>query len=137
MHSTLIQIRFSDIDTLNHINNAKFPTFMEIGRIQYFKDVVAGTHNWKDTGVLVANYTMDFKIPIYLNDVLSIETEVTALGTKSLTFSYRFVVEGDSGPIVKATGTSVMVCFHYIDQRSIPVPDLWRERINAYQGSDF
>jgi acyl-CoA thioester hydrolase len=137
MHRTPIQIRFSDIDILNHINNAKFPSFMEIGRIQYFQDTISNQHNWKETGVIVANYTMDFRIPIYLNDRLFIETEVTAIGTKSITFAYRFVVEGDAGPILKATGTSVLVCFHYIENRSMEVPALWRNGINRFQNSNF
>ena len=137
MHRSPIQIRFSDIDILNHINNAKFPSFMEIGRMKYFQDAISNHHNWKETGVIVANYTMDFRIPIYLNDQLFIETEVTAIGTKSITFAYRFIVEGDAGPIVKATGTSVLVCFHYIENRSMEVPSLWRNRINAFQNSNF
>jgi len=137
MHRTPIQIRFSDIDILNHINNAKFPSFMEIGRIQYFKDAISSQHNWKETGVIVANYTMDFRIPIYLNDRLFIETEVTAIGTKSITFAYKFIVEGDAGDIVKATGTSVLVCFHYIENRSMEVPALWRNGINRVQNTNF
>lgn len=137
MHRTPIQIRFSDIDILNHINNAKFPSFMEIGRIQYFQDAISNQHDWKETGVIVANYTMDFRIPIYLNDRLFIETEVTAIGNKSITFAYRFVVEGDAGAIVKATGTSVLVCFHYIENRSMEVPALWRNGINRFQNSNF
>lgn len=137
MHRTSIQIRFSDIDILNHINNAKFPSFMEIGRMQYFQDAISKQHNWKETGVIVANYTMDFRIPIYLSDRLFIETEVTAIGTKSITFIYRFFVEGDTGPILKATGTSVIVCFHYLENRSMEVPSHWRDGINTFQNTNF
>ena len=110
---------------------------MEIGRIQYFQDAISNQHNWKETGVIVANYTMDFRIPIYLNDRLFIETEVTAIGTKSITFAYRFIVDGDAGDIVKATGSSVLVCFHYIENRSMEVPALWRNGINLFQNSNF
>lgn len=137
MHRTSIQIRFSDIDILNHINNAKFPSFMEIGRMQYFQDAISKQHNWKETGVIVANYTMDFRIPIYLSDRLFIETEVTAIGIKSITFIYRFIVEGDTGPILKATGTSVIVCFHYLENRSMEVPSHWRDGINTFQNTNF
>jgi len=133
IHRTEVQLRFSDIDMLMHVNNAKFPTFMELSRIQYFNDIIAPRHNWKETGLVVANYTMDFKIPIYFTDKLYIETEVTAIGNKSMTIIYRFIVEGDAGPILKATGSSVMVCFDYINHISAPVPDLWREKVNAFQ----
>lgn len=133
IHRTEVQLRFSDIDMLMHVNNAKFPTFMELSRIQYFNDIIAPRHNWKETGLIVANYTMDFKIPIYFTDKLYIETEVTAIGNKSMTIIYRFMVEGDAGPILKATGSSVMVCFDYIKHISSPIPELWREKVNAFQ----
>ncbi len=137
IHRTEVQLRFSDIDMLMHVNNAKFPTFMELSRIKYFNDIIAPRHNWKETGLIVASYSMDFKIPIYFTDQLYIETEVTAIGTKSMTIIYRFIVEGDTGPILKATGSSVMVCFDYIKHVSTPVPDLWREKVNGFQESNF
>jgi acyl-CoA thioester hydrolase len=80
---------------------------------------------------------MDFKIPIYFTDQLYIETEVTAIGNKSITIIYRFIVEGDSGPIIKATGSSVMVCFDYIKHISLLIPELWRNKINDFQQSNF
>jgi acyl-CoA thioester hydrolase len=137
IHRTEVQLRFSDIDMLMHVNNAKFPTFMEISRIQYFSDIIAPRHNWKETGLIVASYSMDFKIPIYFTDQLYIETEVTAIGSKSITIIYRFIVEGDSGQIIKATGSSVMVCFDYIKHISLLIPELWRNKINDFQQSNF
>jgi acyl-CoA thioester hydrolase len=137
IHRTEVQLRFSDIDMLMHVNNAKFPTFMELSRIQYFSDIIAPRHNWKETGLIVASYSMDFKIPIYFTDQLYVETEVTAIGNKSMTIIYRFIVEGDTGPILKAMGSSVMVCFDYLKNVSAPVPDLWREKVNEFQESNF
>jgi len=132
-HITAIQIRFSDVDMLQHINNAKFATYMELSRIKFFDDIISSGHNWREVGIIVAAYAVEFMAPIYYNDVLSIETSITEIGTKSFKIGYRFVVDSETGPILKATGTTTMVCFHYIDNKSIEVPKEWREKINSFQ----
>jgi acyl-CoA thioester hydrolase len=132
-HRTPIQLRFSDIDMLKHVNNGKFPTFMETARIAFFNDIVAPKHEWKETGMIVARIELDFKAPIYLHDELVVETYVSSIGSKSIVFEYNFIVHGDAGPMLKATGKTVMVCFHYIENRSLIVPEDWRTKINVYQ----
>ena len=74
IHTTSIQLRFSDIDMLKHVNNGKFPTFMETARIAFFNDVVAPKNESQETGMIVARIEVDFKSPIYLHDKLVVET---------------------------------------------------------------
>ena len=133
IHRTPIQLRFSDIDMLKHVNNGKFPTFMETARIAFFNDIVAPKHEWQETGMIVARIEVDFKSPIFLHDTLVVETRVSLIGTKSMVFDYDFIVMNDSGQTLKATGKTVMVCYHYIENRSLIVPDDWRRKINLYQ----
>jgi len=136
-HRTQIQLRFSDVDMLQHVNNAKFPTYMELGRIGYFDDIIAFGHNWRELGIIVAAYGVQFLLPIYYTDKLFIETEVESMGNKSFNIIYRFVVESDTGPIIKATGNSVMVCFHYVENRSVPIPQAWKDKVNEFQQTSF
>ena len=42
-HVTPIQIRFVDIDRLDHVNNACYLNFFELGRVKYFNLVL---HHW-------------------------------------------------------------------------------------------
>lgn len=137
VHKTKIQLRFSDIDMLRHVNNAKFATFMETARMQYYRDLVPQQHDWNEIGLIIARLESDFKIPVFLNDDFYVETWVSAIGSKSVTFDYRFMVDTDTGSIIKATGKSVVVCFHYKQETSIPVPQLWKDKINEFQGSNF
>jgi acyl-CoA thioester hydrolase len=132
-HRTPIQLRFSDIDMLKHVNNGKFPTFMETARIAFFNEVVAPKHEWQETGMIVARIELDFKAPIFFHDTLVVETRVSAIGTKSMVFDYDFIVLNDSEQTPKATGKTIMVCYHYTENRSLIVPEDWRTKINLYQ----
>ena len=136
-HRTEIQLRFSDCDMLQHVNNAKYPTFMEVARVQYVNDVVEPFRSWDETGIMLAAYTMDFKIPVYYTDKLFVDTYITSIGTKSFKMEYDFVVETDTGEIIKAHGTTVMVYYHYKNLQTLPVPALWREMINKYHNTNF
>jgi acyl-CoA thioester hydrolase len=136
-HQTKIQLRFSDFDVLRHVNNAKYATFMENARIDFFQDVIAPHHDWKEVGILIARLEFDFKIPVLMTDELIVLSHVSAIGTKSLTFDHQFTVNGDSGILLKATGSSVAVCYDYARNNSMVVPPLWRQRINEYQGTEL
>jgi len=136
-HRTKIQVRFADCDMLQHVNNALYPTYMEIARVKYVNEVVEPFKSWDKTGIMLAAYTMDFKIPVYLNDRLFVDTCVTRIGNKSFTMEYDFVVETDTGEVIKAHGTTVLVYYHYKDLVSLPVPEFWKEQVNKFQGSSF
>lgn len=133
-HQTPIQLRFSDIDVLGHVNNARFATFMEVARVKYFNEVTRGIIDWKKLGFLLARVETDFLMPVFFQDVLTVHTHVSHIGTKSFTMEYEFRVEGDAGSIVKARGKSVQVAYSFESESSVPVPEIWLERIRAYHG---
>jgi acyl-CoA thioester hydrolase len=110
---------------------------MENARVDYFNEIIAPGHNWEETGILIARLEFDFKIPVLMTDTLYVETHISSIGTKSIVFDHDFIVNGDAGPLLKAKGKSITVCYHYKNQQSIHVPQHWRERINKFQQTSF
>src|SRR5690348_10070634 len=92
-HKTLMQIRFKDLDALNHVNNANHLTYFEMARIKYFDEVVNEKVNWLEKGVILARITVDYKIPIHFKDQVFVYTKCTRLGNKSFDFAYSIVKE--------------------------------------------
>ena len=125
------EIRFSDIDAMGHVNNAVYFSYFEQARISYFRQLVGGQWNWKQYGVLVARNEIDYKLPILLQDRITIHIDVESMGIKSFTLNYR--IERADG-ILCASGRSVMVCFDHQAGTSIAIPEQWKtqlaERIN-------
>lgn len=136
-HSTNIQIRFADCDMLGHVNNAKFATYMEIARVQMVEDWIETAKDWSETGILLASITINFLSPILLNDKLRIDSCVSSIGNKSFKMDYDFVVDSPEGDFIKASGSTILVYFHYQKKVTIPVPDEWRQKINLLQETDF
>jgi acyl-CoA thioester hydrolase len=133
-HKTPIQIRFKDMDALNHVNNANHITYFELARVKYFDDVVSEEVNWSEKGIILASISVQYKIPVLLKDKISVYTKCTRLGNKSFDLTYSLVKEMNEKEIELATGSSVQVCFDYRNQATTPIPESWRKKVNAFEG---
>jgi acyl-CoA thioester hydrolase len=120
------EIRFSDIDAMGHVNNAVYFSYFEQSRINYFRQLIGGQWNWKQFGVLVARNEIDYKIPVLLQDRITIHVGVESMGVKSFTMSYR-ILRADGA--LCASGRSVMVCFDHAAGQSIGIPEAWRQKM--------
>ncbi len=135
-HKAPIQIRFADTDMLGHVNNANYLTYMELARMSYFNEVVNDAVDWSKEGVILAKSVIDYRRPILLEDQLHVHLCVDHISSKSFNFSYRFVVTKNGEETVYAEGSTIMVCFDYEFNKSIVMPDKWKERIKKYEGME-
>ena len=120
---------------MGHVNNANHFTYFELARMQYFDEVVAETINWEEQGIILAHMEIDYKKPILLHDHVLVYARVSKLGTKSFDFEYCIVVENDNAIEIVATGKSVQVCFNYLSNQTVLVPELWRAKVEAYESA--
>lgn len=133
-YHTPITVRFADLDALGHVNNAKYLTYIEQGRVLYVRDVCAWTGGWETFGMILAKVTLDYQLPLRWNDQVGVYTRCERLGGKSFDLSYVIQRENpDSPPDIAATATTVMVAYDYRNDQTIPIPDSWRESILAYE----
>jgi acyl-CoA thioester hydrolase len=49
---TPVQIRFADVDKLGHVNNAVYLSYIEVARMDFFKEA-GGKIDWNKKGVIV------------------------------------------------------------------------------------
>ena len=128
-----IEVRFRDMDALGHVNNAVYLTYIENARIGYLREVL-GIESLDDLLVIVAKVNIDFRSRATLGESLEVGTRVSRIGTKS--FDVEHEIQGPDGRLV-ARAETTLVTFDYRGDSTMPVPDLWRERIEAYEARDF
>jgi acyl-CoA thioester hydrolase len=131
-----LQIRYGDLDPQWHVNNAHTVTLIETGRSAYL--VHLGLWDGQDfnaLGLIVADVHVSYLAPIGLQQKVQVGVRVARLGNKSLTFKYA-LEDCDSGKIL-ATAETIMVAFDYATHQSMAVPDEWRQKIKAFEGSDL
>jgi len=133
-HRTQLQIRFRDTDRLGHVNNAVYLSYFEQGRIELFNELLGLEINWNEQGLILANAHVDFLQPVHLEDKIVVELSVVRLGTKSFEIGYRIVRLGEPETDM-ARGSTVLVCFDYVENHSIAIPGPWREALEAFMAS--
>lgn len=128
-YSTEIQIRFNDIDLAGHVYNAKYQEFFDLGRVDYFKEILGNLISWTEIGLVIASVKLDYKVPVYLEDEIKVVSHVTAIGDKSLEMYQQIFKNKQPEPV--ATAKTIMVCYDMQNKESIKIPDLWRENFKA------
>ena len=127
-----IEVRFSDIDTFGHVNNARYLTYMEQARIGYFRHLgLWWPQDAPETGLILANAQVTFLQPILLEHQVKIGVRIPRLGNKSFPLHYR-LEDANSGEVF-ATGETVQVCYDYRARQTIPIPASWRQVIAAFE----
>lgn len=129
----LQEVTFSDLDAFGHVNNAVYLTYLENARIGYMREVL-GIESLEDLLVIVAKVNIDFRSRASLGEVLEIGARVSRIGTKSFDLDHE--VRGPDARLVAAASTT-LVTFDYRGDTTMPVPELWRERIESFEAKDF
>jgi acyl-CoA thioester hydrolase len=127
------EVTFRDLDVFGHVNNAVYLTYIENARIGYMRDVL-GVESPEDLLVIVAKVNIDFRSRASLGEVLEIGARVSRIGTKSFDLDHE--VRGPDARLV-AVASTTLVTFDYRGDTTMPVPDLWRERIQSFEAKDF
>lgn len=128
---TSIMVRFFDVDMMGHANNAIYFSYMEQGRILYFDDILRIDRRSNEVSVILADAACSYKAPLFYKDMVDVWVRVAKLGNKSFAQEYRLLRQSDE--LLVATGQTVTVAYSYAEERSVPLPDAWRERITAYE----
>jgi acyl-CoA thioester hydrolase len=127
------EVTFRDLDVFGHVNNAVYLTYLENARIGYMREVLS-IESLEDLLVILATVRIDFRSRASLGEVLEIGARVSRIGTKS--FDLNHDVRGPDARLV-AVASTTLVTFDYRGDTTMPVPDLWRERIQSFEAKDF
>jgi acyl-CoA thioester hydrolase len=127
------EVTFRDLDVFGHVNNAVYLTYLENARIGYLREVLS-IESFEDLLVILAKVRIDFRSRASLGEVLEIGARVSRIGTKSFDLDHE--VRGPDGRLV-AVASTTLVTFDYRGDTTMPVPDLWRERIESFEAKDF
>ncbi|NPA06315.1 MAG: acyl-CoA thioesterase [Chloroflexi bacterium] len=124
----VVQVRYGDLDTLGHANNAVYLSYLEMGRVAYLRQRLAVDHPGGYSFV-VARVEIDYLRPAFLGDLIAVALKPVHVGRSSFTYGYC-LYHGETGqPIAQAR--SVQVYWDARAGRSHPLPDSWRTALEA------
>lgn len=127
-----IDVRYGDLDSQGHVNNARYLTYIEQARVAYLVELglFDGRH-FDQMPVIVADIHISYLTQIEFNQTVDTKVRVTRIGNKSITFEE--VITNLAGDIVFARAEVIVVAYDYLEKKSIPVPVEWRKRISDFE----
>ncbi len=123
------KVRWSDMDAFCHVNNARYFTYFEMGRIHIFEQYIE--NNWQEApvGPVLASVTCNFRAPVVYPATLEIGTVLTRLGNKSFDLTHQ-IYFADTERIA-ADGKSVIVWIDRASGQSIIIDNTFREKLSS------
>ncbi len=130
-----LEIRYGDLDAQRHVNNARYFTYMEQGRVRYFQHLgLWDGRDFDDVGIILLEINCTFKAPMYYGQAVRLGVRTVRLGNKSIEMEHRFEDQGTGA--VLAEGRATLVSYDYHRNRSRPIPESWRAAIAQFEGLD-
>jgi acyl-CoA thioester hydrolase len=120
-----IQVRFTDLDVLGHVNNNIYLSYFEMARVHYFKELLGIDWDWKKHTVVLAKNEVEYLQPVLLSHEPEVSMFTEHIGSKSFTLGYELKVNG----IIFAKGRSVLVAFDGEKGTSMEIPLKMKEAL--------
>jgi len=124
------RVPFSDVDMLQHVNNAAYIVWAESARCLYLSEVLEAPLDGAP-GVILARQEFTYERPLDYREQVAVGCRVARMGTKSFEFAYEIWSETHGQRA--AHGMTAMVVYDYRTKSTQPVPERWRQVIAAYE----
>lgn len=123
--TTPIQKRFADIDSFQHVNNVSQQMYFDVGKLDYYDKILGEEVLLGHLRIVTVATSTSYIGQVRFTDSVRVTTTCEKIGTKSITLLQRLM----AGDEVRSESRSVMAAFDFEEQRAVPVPDSWRERL--------
>ena len=117
---TKISVQWGEMDAFSHVNNVMYIRWCETARISLFREIWGETGiNMKEildgngVGPILANFNINYKLPLTYPDEVTIHTNVSQIGNTSFKLN-QALFSKKSGNTLVADATSVVVMVNYI-----------------------
>ena len=116
------RVRFRDCDSMGHMNNAVYSTFLEEARI----DALGGLADF-----ILARVEIDFRAELRAGDEVEVRTRCSRIGTKSIELEHELRIDGR----LAAQAKSVLVGYDYERGHSVALSEDLKERFSGSRAS--
>lgn len=122
-----VELRFADVDAMNHVNNAVYVTFLELARLRLWQQRLGFSGSAREIPIIVARVSVDYRSPVGLEDRVVIGLGVKEIGRTSFTLAYRIEASGR----LAAEAETVQVLYDYALRKPLPIAAELRKKLAA------
>ena len=124
-----IEVRFTDVDSDNHVNHLAVAEWIAHARVTMIDEKVkqSGLNLLSDINYVLVKLSIDFREQVVYPNFIEVQGKILRIGTKSLTTQYSIYIPG-ALPKIVATAECVSVFVDATNSRKgIEIPDELRK----------
>ena len=122
-HTTTHRLRFSDNDSVGHVNNAVYAVMFEAGRTELM-DAAGVFVRGGELAAVIVRLEIDFKREMSWPGDVEVHSAIARFGSKSVHIRQRTFSAG----LLTAEGISVLALIDRQTRRAVPLDDAIRAR---------
>ena len=131
------RVRYEEVDAQGVVGNATWLNLLQLGRIEYLRylGILLEGGNRIPVQAVVRQAAIEYLAPARFDDPLSIKVRTAYLGTRSSRLEY--IVDNVETRLRCVVGQTVLVCLEMATFRSMPWPQVWRDRVAEFEGENL
>ena len=135
--SARTRVGFSDTDAQGIVYYGRYLPYFDLARVEYHRQLGLLGMEIGGEGVefVMRACTIEYLAPAVFDDLLEIFVRLSRIGKTSVTYecaAYR--VEDDK---LMVTSQQTLVLVDLEERRAVPIPEVYRERVRAFEGDDL
>ena len=131
--ASLTRVGFSDTDAQGIVYYGRYLPYFDAARVEYHRHLVMLRLDIGGEFVMRAS-NIEYFAPARFDDLLEVFIRVSRIGRTSATYEMCAYRVDDDALMVTATQTLVLVDPN--ERKALPIPDIVREAIRAFEGDD-
>ena len=121
--------RWRDMDAIGHINNETILSYFEDVRVRYLSSLSIDISSQSESNsVILASMKIDYYHQVNYPDIFDVGCRIIKVGTKSFDLLSSIILKNSDKTLV--SGLFTIVCFDYVEQKTIVVPDIIKNQLN-------
>ena len=137
---TELPVLWGDMDDFGHVNNIIYLKWCETSRVELFREIwnlkslkMQDIMEKEGMGPILANFNMNYKIPIQYPDMITVKTRITSIGNTSFGVGHELFSKTNKDKIV-ARGESVIVMIDYKSGKKSAIDNHNRSMLKQFFG---
>jgi len=129
-YSAFMRVQFSDTDAQGVVYYGRYMPYFDLARTEFHRHL--GRVQLGDVDFAMRAVTVEYVAGARFDDLLEVFVRVERIGTTSITYDHAVHrVEDDA---LMATAKATLVCIALDERKAVPVPQAFRDQIEAIQG---
>ncbi len=125
LHRMQMPVRWGDMDALGHVNNIMYFRYFEQARIAWYEVAGFAPLGQGETGMVIVDNRAEYLRPLVYPATMDVRMAAHSPGRSSFVTTYTIAVDG----VLHTRGASKIVWVNHAEGRSVPLPEILRERI--------